>query len=68
VLQGNNDSIVPSIATRALVARMCGAHQNVVARYYANAGHTEVVRSADADLRAWIADRFAGRPATSACA
>jgi pimeloyl-ACP methyl ester carboxylesterase len=67
VVHGEQDPLVPVFATRALVARLCGRHDNVEARYFPGAGHGDVVVAGDAAIRIWIADRFAGRPAVANC-
>jgi pimeloyl-ACP methyl ester carboxylesterase len=67
VVQGARDIVVPVQTTNALVARLCGLGDTVRTIRYASAGHADVVVSADADVRTWIDDRLAGRPAPSDC-
>jgi pimeloyl-ACP methyl ester carboxylesterase len=67
VVQGARDIVVPVQTTNALVARMCSHGDTVRAVTVPGAGHADVVVAADAEIRTWIDDRLAGRPAPADC-
>jgi pimeloyl-ACP methyl ester carboxylesterase len=67
VLQGNLDTVVPAPTTRILVARLCGNGETVRAVFYGGTGHGDVIVAGDADLRSWVAGRFAGGPTPTTC-
>jgi pimeloyl-ACP methyl ester carboxylesterase len=67
VVQGARDLTVPAPTTRTLVERLCGNGENVRLVTYPQAGHADVVVAADAEVRAWVADRLAMTPAASGC-
>ncbi len=64
---GDADTIVPPDATRALATRQCGYGQPVELYLMPGVSHPAGGREAAAHVAAWIADRFAGRPAASSC-
>jgi alpha-beta hydrolase superfamily lysophospholipase len=70
VAQGDADDLVlPAVQTR-WVARRCAAGQALEYRRYAGLDHLTLVAADSpfsADLVRWTEDRFAGRPAASAC-
>jgi hypothetical protein len=66
VMQGGKDPNIPVGDTVAAVHRMCHGGDTVDLRIYPKAYHN-VVPSAAADLNAWIAGRFGGRPAPHDC-
>ncbi len=65
--QGDADKLVEPAVTRDYFARSCRA--GVRAQYFEmpRAGHGLAARNASNAAVAWIADRFAGAPAPSAC-
>lgn len=67
VQQGLRDNLTPPDATRRAVAAMCALGDVVSLREYADADHTTVADAGADDAAAWLADRFAGRPATATC-
>jgi pimeloyl-ACP methyl ester carboxylesterase len=66
VVQGKADATVPAFTTQSLVRRLC-ARNRVQYVEIDNAGHGDVLRSGDRDIRAFITNRLAGTPATSTC-
>lgn len=66
VVQGKNDTTVPAVTTQVLIKRICGK-DGVAYTEYDNTGHGDVIKSADRDIRAFITNRVAGAPFTSAC-
>lgn len=64
---GDADTIVPPDATRALATRQCGYGQPVELYLMPGVSHPAGGPAAAAHVVAWIADRFAGRPAPSSC-
>ena len=67
VYQGDADPTIPKGLTDGLVTKLCSLGDTVDYRVYAGANHNSALTAAKPDLVAWIADRFAGRPATSTC-
>jgi len=67
VLQGGRDELTTPSATRATVAALCAGGAVVALREYPLANHATVVDAGAAEVAAWLADRFAGRPAPSTC-
>ena len=67
VAQGAADVIVAPAVTREFVERLCRA--NPAVRYVAMTGdHVTAGKAAAPQAVAWMADRFAGKPAPSDCA
>ena len=52
---------------RSVAERLCKVSTTVEFRTYPGADHDSVLQIAEGDYLAWIADRFAGRPATGNC-
>jgi hypothetical protein len=67
VVQGARDLTVPAATTQTLVTRLCANGENVRAVTYPQAGHSDVVIAADADVRAWMQGRLAGVTPASGC-
>jgi hypothetical protein len=67
VVQGARDLTVPAATTQTLVTRLCANGENVRAVTYPQAGHSDVVVAADADVRAWMQGRLAGVTPASGC-
>jgi alpha-beta hydrolase superfamily lysophospholipase len=67
VVQGARDLTVPAATTQTLVTRLCANGENVRAVTYPQAGHSDVVVAADADVRAWMQGRLAGVTLASGC-
>lgn len=67
IVQGGRDVIVVPARTADLIERLCGLGQVVDELQLPNADHaTEPTEAAD-EIATWIADRFAGEPATDDC-
>jgi uncharacterized membrane protein HdeD (DUF308 family)/pimeloyl-ACP methyl ester carboxylesterase len=67
ITQGGADQIVPPHITARLVRRLCATGDRVDERVYPSVGHLEAGIVASPDVAAWIAERFAGRPAPQNC-
>lgn len=67
ITQGGADKIVDPNATAQLIKRMCDNGQVVHYVLYDGVGHLEGGLHAAPDVAAWIADRFASKPAPSSC-
>lgn len=67
VQQGRRDDVTPPDAARRAVGAMCALGDVVSLREYADADHITVVDAGADDAAAWLADRFADRPATATC-
>jgi pimeloyl-ACP methyl ester carboxylesterase len=67
LVQGGRDAIVVPARTEALYERLCGIGQVVERIDVPEADHDTVTGEADEQIRAWIADRFAGEPAVDDC-
>lgn len=67
ITQGGADQIVPPRVTERLVRRLCARGEDVQERVYPSVGHLEAGIVVAPDVAAWIAERFAGRPAPSSC-
>ncbi len=67
VAQGLEDAFIPAAATRDVAARLCRAGAPLLYRTYAGESHVGVLSRSKDDAAAWVADRFAGRPAPSNC-
>lgn len=65
--QGTADKIVPASATQQLAKRLCARGETVDLRLYPSVEHVEAGIVVAPDVTAWIADRFAGRPAPTTC-
>lgn len=67
IAQGTGDTVVAPTVTRAFARRACRDRRPV--RYLAMPGvdHAQSGRASGAATLAWIADRFAGKPAPSDC-
>jgi len=55
------------VSSELLLDRMCGFDQVVERRVYPGQSHAGAVGASFDDMLAWMADRFAGRPAPSDC-
>ena len=67
VVQGEADTIVAPEVTARLVDTLCVRGETVTERLYPGIGHIETSHVAAPDVVRWIADRFAGTPASSTC-
>ena len=68
IIHSAADDIVPAALSQILFDRMCGLGQQVERRVYdAGQDHGEAAPQAYVDGFDWIADRFAGEPASSTC-
>lgn len=65
--QGSADPLVQPDVQAEFVRGLCAAGGTVQYRTYADTGHVEAGQVAAADATAWIADRFAAKPAPSTC-
>jgi pimeloyl-ACP methyl ester carboxylesterase len=67
LLQGGGDTVVEPILTAELDTLLCRIGQTVDFRIYPGVEHVQLVPTAAPDVAAWVADRFAGKPASSNC-
>jgi acetyl esterase/lipase len=67
IAQGAKDPTVNPAVTAAYVKRLCQAGSRVTTMIVPNAGHAWIARTSASTAAAWMADRFAGRPAPSSC-
>ena len=67
VYQGDADPTVFPAASEAYVKQACASGTVALYTHYAGTDHVQVPFRAADDYLAWIADRFAGRPAPSSC-
>ena len=65
--QGDRDTTIPAATTKILATRMCASGDEVETLNKPDAGHSEIVTAADAEIRDWLAARLAGEAATSNC-
>jgi alpha-beta hydrolase superfamily lysophospholipase len=66
VAQGKTDTTIPAFTTQSLVKRLCSTNGKVQYQEY-DAGHGDVVKAADRDIKAFIANRLSGAPFTPTC-
>jgi pimeloyl-ACP methyl ester carboxylesterase len=67
ITQGGADKVVPVAVTQRLAAKLCTQGETVDLRIYPSVEHLEAGIVVAPDVGAWIAGRFAGRPAPSTC-
>jgi pimeloyl-ACP methyl ester carboxylesterase len=67
VYQGDADPTVFPAASEAYVKQACASGTVALYTHYARTDHVQVPLRAADDCLAWIADRFAGRPAPTSC-
>lgn len=67
VMQGTADTVINPHSTAQYIKRACAFSQPVEYTTYQGATHNTVPYEAQKQYVAWIADRFAGRPAPSNC-
>ena len=65
--QGEDDPIVLPAGTRELAQKLCQAGEKVELRTYPGVEHIDAGFKVAPDVAAWIADRFAGKPAPTTC-
>jgi dienelactone hydrolase len=67
VYHGARDQFIPLARSHKLLRRICAAGTNARLRTYAGEDHQTLIGSAGDYVTAWLADRFAGRPARAGC-
>ena len=67
VTQGAADTIVDPSVTEAFVSHLCANGEHVEFHLMPGIGHLDGGPAATPKVVAWMADRFAGRPATFTC-
>ncbi|HSS08809.1 MAG TPA: lipase family protein, partial [Acidimicrobiales bacterium] len=67
IFQGGADTIVAPAVTRQLGTALCAKGETLTLRVLPGVGHVETGHDAVPEVRQWIADRFAGKPAPSTC-
>jgi pimeloyl-ACP methyl ester carboxylesterase len=65
--QGTGDKVVAPQLTAALDQHLCQLGETVDFATYPGVEHVPLVGAAKPDVLAWVAERFAGTPATSNC-
>ncbi len=68
VVQGLSDPLVLPAVQRAFVDALCARGESVEYRELPEVGHLDAGQKSAEQVSAWIADRFAGTPATPTCA
>lgn len=66
IVQGADDPLVRPDITEAFAKSLCAKGDTVEYRSYPGVGHVDAYKTTP-DVTAWIADRFAGKPAPSTC-
>jgi pimeloyl-ACP methyl ester carboxylesterase len=67
VVAGEADQTVPLATVRATVAGACARGISLQLRTYPGLDHDPTMDKSTPDQLAWIADRFAGKPAADTC-
>jgi hypothetical protein len=67
VIAGEADQSVPLAGVKKVVASACRIGSALSFRTYPGLDHDPVMANSTPDQLAWIADRFAGKPASSDC-
>jgi len=67
VIAGEGDRTVPIAAVRATVKDACARGVALAFRAYPGLDHDPTMEKSTPDQLAWIADRFAGKPAANGC-
>ncbi|MEI7703896.1 MAG: lipase family protein [Deltaproteobacteria bacterium] len=67
VYQGDDDPTIFPAASEAYVKQACASGTVALYTHYPKTDHLQVPFRAADDYMAWIADRFAGKPAPSSC-
>lgn len=67
ITQGENDPIVDPALTTKLAGKLCSQGETVQLNTYPGVQHADAGHIAIPDVTAWIADRFAGKPAPTTC-
>jgi hypothetical protein len=67
IVHSSGDDVVPAALSEAAFTRMCEVGQQVERRVIDAGGHGEAAPPAFIQGMDWIAERFAGEPATSTC-
>lgn len=68
IAQNPGDELVAPLVTKAYARALCGVGQVVRWIDVSGSGHATTAKDSSAASLAWIADRFAGKPAPSDCA
>ena len=67
ITQGTVDDVVPLEITERFVTERCRAGAAITLRTYDGLGHYFIAQITAGETAAWVADRFAGRPAPAGC-
>lgn len=67
VFQGETDPLIQPAFTQTFVHRLCATGTTAALNLYPGKGHNDVVPPSMPDTLAWMADRLAGKPASSTC-
>jgi alpha-beta hydrolase superfamily lysophospholipase len=67
ILQGQKDPTVEPHWTESFVAKICARHQPIAYQEFPNATHLTIPAKSLPTVTAWIANRFAGKPAPDTC-
>jgi alpha-beta hydrolase superfamily lysophospholipase len=67
ILQGTKDPTVEPHWTRSFVTFVCSEHETVAFLQYKGVKHLNIADKSEPDVAAWIAARFAGKPAPDNC-
>ncbi len=67
IVHGGADELIPPVTSQLLFNRLCSLGQVVTRTVYDGQTHAGVVPVAFEDIKQWIDDRFAGKPAPSGC-
>ncbi|MGA1501127.1 MAG: lipase family protein [Candidatus Nanopelagicales bacterium] len=67
VAQGTTDEVVLAWPNAVLQETWCAAGSNLTMLWMGDIGHIAAAKTSGPQVVSWIADRFAGKPATPAC-
>jgi acetyl esterase/lipase len=67
ITQGDLDLIIDPAVTAKLAQKLCANGEHLQLRSYPGIEHHDAGFKAAPDVAAWIADRFAGKPAPTTC-
>lgn len=67
IAQGTTDEVVLAWPNAVLQEKWCAAGSTLSMLWMGDVGHLAAAKTAGPQVVSWIADRFAGKPATAAC-
>lgn len=67
IAQGDADVVIAPEVQARFAQQLCAVGNTVEYRLYPGLGHLAISRDTEAEMAAWIAERFAGAPALNTC-